>query len=82
MEKGAEKELDRATPACNFIRIEDKNMKIKIAKDIKIGDKITLETGETKRVTATSNGMYRNSTLIQWKGGWTCQLNTAAITPR
>lgn len=54
-------------------------MEIKKAKDLKVGDRITLETGQTKRVTATSNGIYRNSTMIRWKGGWTCQHNTAAI---
>ena len=57
----------------------NKSVKTKKAKDIIIGDKITLATGETRTATSVSNGMYCNSTLIEWKNGWSCQHNSTEI---
>jgi hypothetical protein len=50
-------------------------MKTKKVKELEVGDKITLNSGEVRTVTEITNGVYRNSKLITWRDGWSCQPN-------
>lgn len=52
---------------------------MKTISQLKPGDKVTLESGEVQTITKISRGFYRESSLIEWRGGWACLSNATKI---
>lgn len=47
--------------------------------ELKPGEKITTKDGASHKITRITPGFYRDSLLIEWRGGWSCQPKSAKI---
>lgn len=48
-------------------------MSTKPVSELKIGDKVTTKNGEVVKILRVGNGIYRESKMIDWSGGWACE---------